>query len=525
MRRLWHVLTVLVITALTPATAAELRLGLTVEPDSIDPHVHNFGGNKSFMPNVFEALTTTDAHDHLVANLAASWRMIDDTTWEFRLRPDVRFSDGSALTADDVAFTIARVPVVPTTVTSFAEYVKPIDGTEVIDPLTIRLHTAVPFPLAPEYLSTIGIVSRRHGETAQPSDYNTGKAAVGTGPFRFVSWARGDRLVMSRNDLWWRGAVAWDRVTIRYVKNPASRLATLLAGDVDLIDQLSVQDLARVRGDTRFTVVSGVANDIVGFVFDLQDRSSPKIADNDGRPLPVNPFRDQRVRTAVNLAIDRDAIRDRIMNGQSLPHNQFMLPGQYGYDPDLPPLRFNPAEAKRKLADSGYTDGFRLTMDCQNDRFVNDAAICQAVAQMLTRVGIATTPEVMPHAVWVPKANRHEFSFFTTFWTIDTPEPSVMLISQLATPDAARGRGAFNRSTYSNAAFDATLDQALTTTDAKAREKLLVRAIDIAGRDQAQVPLHRQFNIEAMDRRFKHLPRNDGHMLAADIQPEHKGDK
>lgn len=522
MRRVWHVLAVLVIgasIAAPHACAADLVLGAAVEPDSIDPHVHNFGGNKSLMPNLFETLTTTDANDHLVANLAVSWQAIDATTWEFRLRPGVRFSDGTQLTADDVAFTLRRVPNVPTTVADFSEYVKPIAQVEVVDAATVRLHTKVPFPLAPEYLSTIGIVSRLHGEGASTADYNDGNAAIGTGPFRYVSWSRGDRLVLARNNSWWRGPVAWDRVTFRYIKNAASRLAALLAGDVDLIDQVSVQDVARVQGDQRFTVATGVSDDIVGFMFDQQDRSSPKIAGNDGAPLPVNPFRDRRVREAVNLAIDRSAIRDRIMNGQSSPQNRSLLPGQYGYDPDLPPLRFDPADAKRLLADAGYPAGFRLTIDCQNDRFVNDATICQAVAQMLSRVGIATTPEVMPHAVWVPRANRHEFSFFTTFWTIDTPEPSIMLTSQFATFDAARGRGAFNRSMYSNAVFDATLEHALTTTDAKAREALLIKATDIVFRDQALVPMHRQVNIEAMDRRFRHTPRNDGHLLAADVQP------
>jgi peptide/nickel transport system substrate-binding protein len=520
--RVWHVLAALVIgasIAAPQARPAELLIGAAVEPDSIDPHVHNFGGNKSLMPNLFEALTTTDANDRLIPNLAVSWQAIDDTTWEFRLRPGVHFSDGTPLTADDVAFTLHRVPNVPTTVTDFAEYVKPIAQVQVVDAATVRLHTKAPFPLAPEYLSAIGVVSRRHGESASTADYNDGTAAIGTGPFRFVSWARGDKLVLARNDSWWRGAAVWDRVTFRYIKNAASRLAALLAGDVYLVDQVSVQDVARVQGDARFTVATGVSDDLVGFVFDQQDRSSPKIAGNDGAPLEQNPFRDQRVRMAVNLAIDRAAIRDRIMNGQAAPRNQFMLPGQYGYDPDLPALRFDPVEARRLLAEAGYPAGFRLTMDCQNDRFVNDAAICQAVAQMLTRIGISATPEVMPHAVWVPKANRHEFSFFTSFWTIDTPEPSIMLISEYATVDAARGRGAFNRAMYSNSALDAALDQALTTTDAKAREVLLIKATDIAFRDQASVPLHRQFNIEAMDRRFHHTPRNDGHLLAADIQP------
>src|SRR5262249_30753246 len=149
---------------------------LAIEPDSIDPHFHNFGGNKGLMPNIFEALTAMDPQDRLTPNLALSWRLIDDATWEFRLRPGITFSDGTPFTADDVAFTIERVPNVPTTVTDMSEYVKAIDRVEAVDPHTVRFHTRGPFPLAPEYLSAIGIVSRRHGAGAQPTDYNTGKA-------------------------------------------------------------------------------------------------------------------------------------------------------------------------------------------------------------------------------------------------------------------------------------------------------------------------------------------------------------
>jgi peptide/nickel transport system substrate-binding protein len=293
----------------------------------------------------------------------------------------------------------------------------------------------------------------------------------------------------------------------------------LLAGDADLIDTVSVQDVERLRNDRRFTVISGMSADIVGFVFDMRDQPSPKITGNDGQPLPTNPFADPRVRQAVDFAIDRDAIRDRVMNGQAAPDNQLMRPGQYGYDPGIPPVRYDPTEAKQLLTEAGYPNGFRLTMDCQNDRFVNDAAICQAVAQMLTRVGIAATPEVMPHAVWVPKANKKEFSFFTSFWTFDTPEPSMVLITQLATADPVRGRGAFNRGVYSSADFDAVLDKALATMDDGPREQLLMRATRIEILDHPTVPLHHQFNIEAMTTRIRHTPRADGHVLAADIAP------
>ena len=519
MRRACLTLAILLLTSLAPAQGDDLRLALAVEPDSIDPHAHNFGGNKAFMANLFETLTAIEAGGHLAPNLATAWTLANDTTWDITLRPDVTFSDGTKFTADDVAFTLRRASTAATTVANFSEYVKGIAAVEVTGPHQLRLTTHGPFPLLPEYMASIGIVSRAHGESATTADYNSGTAAIGTGPYRLISWAHGDKLVMQRNDRYWGAAPAWNTVTFRYVKNPSSRLATLLAGDADLIDTVSVQDIERLRDDKRFTVIAGLSADIVGFVFDVRERPSPKITGNDGQPLAVNPFHDARVRAAVDLAIDRDAIRDRVMNGQAAPDNQLMRQGQFGYDPGLPPPRHDPGEAKRLLTEAGYKDGFRLTMDCQNDRFVNDAAICQAIAQMLTRAGIPTTPEVMPHAVWVPRANKFEFSFFTTFWTFDTPEPSVVLISQFATADAARGRGAFNRSGYSNPAFDAVLESALTAMDRDQREKLLIQATDIEVRDHVTVPLHHQFNIEAMTTRVRHTPRADGHILAADVVP------
>jgi peptide/nickel transport system substrate-binding protein len=516
-RRLSHVLAILLLTGLAPALADDLHLALAIEPDSIDPHVHNFGGNKAFAPNLFDTLTTIDAFGRLTLRLATGWTQIDDTTWDITLRTDVAFSDGTEFTADDVAFTLHRVTTVPTTVADFSEYVKGIARVEVVSPHELRLITRGPFPLLPEYMASIAMVSRTHAENATTADFNTGVAAIGTGPYRLVSWARGDRLMMQRNERYWGARPSWNTVIFRYVKNASARLATLLAGDADLIDTVSVQDVDRLRADKRYTVVSGLSSDIVGFVFDKRDQPSPKITGNDGQPLPSNPFHDVRVRAAVDLAIDREAIRDRVMNGQSAPDNQLMRQGQYGYDPDLPPIRFDPLEARHLLAVAGYPSGFRLTMDCQNDRFVNDAAICQAIAQMLTHAGIATTPEVMPHAVWVPRANKKEFSFFTTFWTFDTPEPSVVLISQFETADAARGRGAFNRGSYSNPEFDAVLDRALITMDRDKREKLLIEATDIEVREHVTVPLHHQFNIEAMTTRVRHTPRADGHVLAADI--------
>ena len=518
-RSLVRVLAAILLLLPALSQAADLRLGLAVELNTLDPHLHNFGGNKAFMPNLYDTLTAADADGRIVPRLAAAWTRVDDTTLDITLRPGVTFSDGTPFTAEDVTFTLHRVVTLPTTVANYAEYVKGITAAEVLGPDRVRLRTDGPHPLLIPYLAAVNIVSRRIAEGATTQDFNTGKPAIGTGPYSVGTWARGDRMVMLRNDRYWGPKPAWDQVTFRYIKNGATRVATLLAGDVDLIDTVPIPDVERFKSDTRFRVVANPSSDIVGFVFDKRDQALARMTDQDGRPLDRNPFHDVRVREAVDLAIDRDALRDRVMGGMAATDNQLMRPGQYGFVPDLPPVPYDPAAARALLAAAGYPNGFRMVVSCQNDRFVNDAALCQAIAQMLTRIGINATPEVMPHAVWVPKANRKEFSFFTTFWTMDTPEPSIMLISQFATADAARGRGAFNRGSYSNAAFDTLLDRALTTMDDAARERLLIDATRIAFQDHATVPLHHQFNIEAMVARVRHQPRFDGRVLAADVMP------
>lgn len=510
MRRVWHVLAVLVIGAsfaAPHACAADLVLGAAVEPDSIDPHVHNFGGNKSLMPNLFEALTTTDANDHLVANLAVSWQAIDATTWEFRLRPGVRFSDGTKLTADDVAFTLRRVPNVPTTVADFSEYVKPIAQVEVVDAATVRLHTKVPFPLAPEYLSTIGIVSRLHGEGASTADYNDGKAAIGTGPFRFVAYKPGDRVELERYDGYWGPKPAWQHVTWRFIPNDASRVAALLAGDVDFIDFVPTEDLQKLRSDPKVKVWEQLGLRIIFLALDQsRDGGSPFVSGPNGEKLDKNPLKDQRVREALSIAINRQAIVDRVMEGAAVPSGQFLPPGTFGYVPDLKAPPYDPAQAKKLLAEAGYPNGFRIALHGPNDRYVNDARIIQAVGQMWQRIGVQTEVDPLPWTSYVSQANKQAFSAFLFGWGSGTAEPSDPLIAQVATFDPAKGWGASNRGRYSNPALDKLIGEALGTADDNAREKMLQDATRMAMQDVAIIPLHIQKNIWATRASLTYVP-------------------
>jgi peptide/nickel transport system substrate-binding protein len=501
------------------AQAQPLRVALQGEITSIDPHFHNFQANKALAAHVFEPLIRQDEAQRLGPGLATAWRATDPRTWEFTLREGARFHDGTPLTAEDVAFTLGRAGNVPGSLSSFGIYLAQVSGVEMVDARTIRIRTHTVFPLMPVYMSTFGIVSRRHGERATTEDYNAGRAAIGTGPYRFVSWTRGDRVELVRNDAHWEGRPDWSAVTFRFVPNDAARLAGLLAGDVDVVDQLPPTDTARLRTDRRVAIAETTSNRLIFLTVDHLDRVSPFVTDRQGRPLPNNPFRDLRVRQAFAAAINRPAIVERVMEGMAEPAGQLMPRGFIGHIPDLPPPAPDPERARALLREAGFPEGFGLTLHCPNDRYVNDRQICQAVGQMLARVGIETRVEAITFSTYATRASRQEFSAFFFGWGVDTAEPSSPLNGVLASFDRALGRGAANRSRYSNPRLDALLTEGLATLDDSRREAILADATRMAIADVALVPLHHSRVAWASRRDIAVTPRADEWTLAMSAKP------
>ena len=224
----WWILALALLTAAAPARAADLRLGLAVETNSIDPHFHYFGGTLGLTSQIYDPLVAFDEKGALQPALATAWRAIADDAWQFDLRPNVKFQDGSPFTPEDVVFTYTRARDVPRSPASFAPSLRSIASVEITGPLQVTIHTHGPAPLLPGYLANIGIVSHTVGANAATEDYNSGKAAIGTGPYRFVSWSRGDTIVLQRNETYWGPAPPWDKVRIRAIPNPAARVAALL---------------------------------------------------------------------------------------------------------------------------------------------------------------------------------------------------------------------------------------------------------------------------------------------------------
>ncbi|MBX6376509.1 MAG: ABC transporter substrate-binding protein [Acetobacteraceae bacterium] len=514
MLKTWHIAAALAaLTAWAPPTAARaqtLTVGSASVIGSLDPHFYNVGPNNAIASTFFDRMLESDERARIRPGLLESWRLVSNDTWEFRLRPGVRFHNGAEFTADDIAFTIARLPTVVNSPGSFTTYTRQIRAVEVVDPLTVRIRTNGPQPTLLVDLARLAVLNRRTHENATTDDFNAGRAVIGTGPYRLVEHRPSDRILMARNDEYWGEKPRWERVDYRMVTNDPARTAALLAGDLDVIEQVPTSDVARLRRDPRVTLseVESLRN---AFLVTDQSRDGPTpfVTDNEGKPLPRNPLRDARVRQALSLAIDRQAIVERVMEGNATATMQFVGPGVFGHVPDLQPPRADPAAARRLLAEAGYPNGFRITLHGSNDRYPNDARTLQAIGQMWTRIGVRTQVEAIPFSTLISRSSRQEFSVWFASWGASTGETGGAMRSVLATYDRERGMGAVNRGRYSNPEFDSRLIAATQEMDDEKRERMLQDAMRFVMADTPIIPLMLFRNVWAMRKGITHTPRAD----------------
>ena len=508
-----------VIVALTTtAYGAELRIGLAADVTSLDPHFLNVAPNNNAAWHVFDALVHVDADARIVPGLAVSWRAIDPTTWEFKLRKGVKFHDGSDFTAEDVIFSLERPATLAASPGPFTGFVRPIVAKKIVDPWTIQFSTAAPYAMLPYDLDSIFIVSKKAATGASTEDFNSGKAAIGTGPFKLVRFARGDRIELARNDAYWGSKSAWDRVTLRILPADAARIAALLAGSLDAIENIPTADLTRLKADAGFRLEQKVSWRTLFLHMDQYRDHPPQLSDKSGQPLAKNPFKDARVRLAVSKAINRRAIVERVMEGYAIAAGNLVSPPVFGHVDALKPELYDPGAAKKLLADAGYPDGFAVTLDAPNDRYVNDDQIVQAVAQMLARVGIQIKVETMPASMYFGKARAGEFSFELLGWGSFSGD--LALRALVATPNADTGYGAWNWGRYSNPKVDALLLQGFATLDQTKREALAREAATLALKDVPVILLHHQLASWAMTKNIAYSPRTDEYTFARDFRPQ-----
>ena len=493
------------------ATAKDLTVGLSAEVSSFDPHFRYNIVDVGHHRNIYDPLVIQDNRQQTTPGLAESWKPLDDTTWEFTLRKGIKFHDGSDFDAEDVIASLERVPLVKTT-GGFTFYTSQIADIQAIDSYTIRIKTNTAYPLLPLDLSQVFIISKEAAETVESEPFNSGATAIGTGPFKFSKWIKGDRTVLVRNEDYWGTKPEWDTVTFRIITNDAARVAALLAGDVDIIEKVPPAEVNSLRENPDASVWESTSNRVIYLYIDQRDKT-PMVTDNDGNPLPENPLQDVRVREALSKAIDRDVIVEKVMENLALPAGQVLPPGFFGVSKNLKPDAYDPERAKALLAEAGYPNGFRLTMHGPNDRYVNDAKVVQAIAQMFTRVGIRTEVDTMPKNVFFKRASNLDFSVNLQGWG-STGEASSVLRGIIYTHDMESGMGTFNVGRYSNPEVDALVDQSLVTVDDDERAALLARATELAMADYALIPTHYQFAVWATGKGLQYLPRTDEMTIA-----------
>ncbi len=502
--------------------AKDLTVGLKSEPSSIDPHYHNLGPNNAFATHIFGTLVGSDENQQHYPDLATSWKPIDDTTWEFKLRKGVKWHDGSDFTADDVMFTAQRAPNVPKSPSGFGTYLKGKTFIK-IDSHTIHIKTKKPYPLMPNDIMTVKIISKKYGEGATTADYNSGKAAIGTGPYKFVKWVPGDRIELKANENYHgagTGKPKYKNVLFKPIKSGPARIAALLAKDVDFIDNVPPLNVAKLKTNPTLSINSGASNRVIYLHMDQFRENSPHIKAIGGGKIK-NPLMDVRVRKAISLAINRDAMVSKVMENIAVKAGQLLPKGFHGVSPNMKPDPYDPETAKKLMAEAGYGKGFEMTIHGPNDRYINDAKIAEALAQMLSRIGIKAKVETMPKAVYFKRASRGgpnkspEFSFMVLGWGAGSGEASSPLRALLHTYDKSIGMGRANRGRHSDPSVDKIIQEALATVDSDARGKLLAKATEIAvGKNYGVIPVHYQMNTWAAKSTCSYTPRTDERTIA-----------
>ncbi|MBP6019477.1 MAG: ABC transporter substrate-binding protein [Burkholderiaceae bacterium] len=497
------------------AQARDLTIALRSEPSSMDPQFHSLTPNTQLSETLFDPIVRTDANAKPIPSLAESWT-VDGDVWMFKLRDGVKFSDGSPLTANDVVFTYDRVPKVPNSPSSYSLYLSTVAKVEAVDPLTVKITTKGPSPVLLANLSMVPIMSATAAAGAAPEgkttvELNRGDGLVGTGPYKFVHWKRGAEIVFERNEHYWGDKPDWDRVIYRPITNPAARVAALLAGDVDVIEDPPTDDLAKLKQNTELYVQETPSVRIIYLALNQGQEVPPGMTGTDGK----NPLADQRVRQALSLAIDRKAIVERVMGGAAqaaanlLAYPAFGTSEKYAKAADV-----NVDQAKALLAQAGYPQGFSISLGSPAGRYTNDQRIAQVVASMWARIGVKAEVNTMAPPVFFKQRDAYAFSTYLAGWAVSSGEMLNPLKALVVTKDPKLGLGTTNWSKYSNPELDKLVIDASQTLDEDQRSVLLQEASSLVMEDYGILPLQFELSVWAMKKNVHYAGRSDQMTLA-----------
>ncbi len=479
-----------------PLPAKTLRMASAFDPQSMDPHALALQYHSRVISQIYDSLVSRDRNFALEPALAVSWQQVEPKRWRFKLRASVKFHDGTALTADDVVFSIERAL---TRNSQRTFQLRGVESARKVDALTVDFLLAAPDAVLPEKFIYVGIMSKAwavaHG-VVEPQNYNARQEtfavrnANGTGPYRLKSYESDARTVLVANPDFWGPHGNVDEAVYVVIQSDATRMAALISGQVDFVIDPPFQDVARLKQEGRFKLAetTDIGTQYLGFD---QSRDELQFSDVKGK----NPFKDLRVRRAIYQAIDVDAVVSKVLRGQATATGSFFSRLVDGYVPELDRrLPYDPAAARALLKEAGYPDGFSVTLDCVNVAF--RAAVCQAVAGMLAQIGIRTSAQVWPTATFFPKLTQATTSFFEFGWSPLTDAwPTLTAIVRTRTDD---GAGTFNGGRYSNPRLDGIVDAMRVEPDTTRRRQLVGDALRIMNAELPLIPLYRRTLTWAM---------------------------
>jgi len=482
------------------ADAKTFRYAFQGDAQSLDPHGLNETFTLGFLSTVYETLTAYDGDMNLVPQLATSWEVTSPTVWRFNLRKGVKFHDGGDLTADDVIFTWKR-----TLTEGSDQKVRGglISDVRKIDDHTVDIETGTPTPTLARELTNIYIMDKEWAEKNDAVEAASPKTAGrenayasqnenGTGPFTVAEREPDVKTVFKRFDKHWGNLTTnVTEVIFTPISQDATRVAALISGELDLVYPVPVQDWDRINSAPGAKALAGPEARTIFLGMD-QWRDELLYSNVKGK----NPFKDARVRAAFAHAIDLDAIKAKVMRGASTPSGLMLAPQINGYSKDMNnPYAYDPDKSKKLLAEAGYGDGFSLTLDCPNNRYVNDEKICQAAAGMLAKVGIKVDVFAQPKSKYFAKVstqNDNDTSMYLLGWTPGSMDVSNVLDNLIVCMDKEANKGQFNYGRYCNSKITPIADQVREETDPAKRQALVDEAFSILQADVGYLPLHQQ---------------------------------
>ncbi len=478
------------------AHAQTLRWASQGDPQTMDPHSQNESMTNMMNGQVYERLTSRDRNLKIVPGLATEWAQVSPLVWRAKLRPGVKFHDGSPFGADDVVFSVLRGQQPTSQINNYAAGVgMPVK----IDDLTVEFRLKAVNPIFLEHLDSLWMMSKGWSEknkSEKPLDFKnkeelfTSLHANGTGPYMLVSRAPGIKTVYKRNPNYW-GKIDGNVQDIVFtpIANDATRLAALVSGEIDFVLDPAPRDVAKLRNTPGVKVIDGPENRIVFIAFD-QGRDELLYSSVKGR----NPFKDIRVRKALYQAIDIQTLKTKLMQGQSYPTGG-MTPSPAGaYDDPAIEARvpFDQAAARKLLAEAGYPDGFEVQLNCPNNRYVNDEQICIALAGMWAQVKVKVKVSAEPRSTYFPRLEKYDFSMYMLGWGGASTDAEQVLTPVMRNNAGANGIGFYNYGHARNDKFDALAAQTSIEPDPKKREEMVKAALREFKDQFTTLPLHRQ---------------------------------